>query len=124
MRVSTQRPAPASGHDTSKGSARRGSPSGTMGMEKVAVACRTDLAVPCGENALTCGSPDCAPAGPAAKRRRTARVAPLVTRIRSDGSMTAMRPKTGPNPFLEATAGQMLAAVAARFPDRDAIVAA
>jgi fatty-acyl-CoA synthase len=37
--------------------------------------------------------------------------------------MSPMRPKAGPNPFLEATAGQMLAAAAARFPDRDAIVA-
>jgi hypothetical protein len=35
-----------------------------------------------------------------------------------------MRPKTDPNPFLEATASQMLAVAAARFPDRDAIVAA
>ncbi|HEV2055053.1 MAG TPA: AMP-binding protein [Methylomirabilota bacterium] len=35
-----------------------------------------------------------------------------------------MRPKAGPNPFLDATAGQMLARVAARFPDREAIVAA
>ena len=37
--------------------------------------------------------------------------------------MSPMRPKAGPNPFLEATAGQMLAAAAARFPDRDAIIA-
>jgi fatty-acyl-CoA synthase len=35
-----------------------------------------------------------------------------------------MRPVAGPNPFLDATAGQMLARVAARFPDREAIVAA
>jgi fatty-acyl-CoA synthase len=35
-----------------------------------------------------------------------------------------MRPKAGPNPFLDATAGQMLARVAASFPDSEAIVAA
>jgi fatty-acyl-CoA synthase len=35
-----------------------------------------------------------------------------------------MRPAAGPNPFLDATAGQMLARVSARFPDREAIVAA
>jgi fatty-acyl-CoA synthase len=35
-----------------------------------------------------------------------------------------MRPKAGPNPFLDATAGQMLARVAARFPECLAIVAA
>jgi fatty-acyl-CoA synthase len=35
-----------------------------------------------------------------------------------------MRPAAGPNPFLDATAGQMLARVAARFPEREAIVAA
>jgi fatty-acyl-CoA synthase len=38
--------------------------------------------------------------------------------------MTPMRPQVGPNPFLDATAGQMLAAVAARFSEREAIVAA
>jgi len=38
--------------------------------------------------------------------------------------MGPMRPKAGPNPFLDATAGQMLAAVAARLPEREAIVAA
>ena len=38
--------------------------------------------------------------------------------------MRPMRPKAGPNPFLDARAGQMLARVAARFPDREAIVAA
>ena len=38
--------------------------------------------------------------------------------------MRPMRPKAGPNPFLEATAGQMLAAAAARFPSHEAIVAA
>ena len=32
--------------------------------------------------------------------------------------------KVGPNPFLDSTAGQMLARVAAQFPDREAIVAA
>ena len=35
-----------------------------------------------------------------------------------------MRPKCGPNPLLDATAGQMLAHVAAQFPNREAIVAA
>jgi len=38
--------------------------------------------------------------------------------------MRPIRPKTDPNPFLDATAGQMLTRVAARFPDREAIVAA
>jgi fatty-acyl-CoA synthase len=38
--------------------------------------------------------------------------------------MSRMRPTPGPNPFLDATAGQMLAGVAARFPERLAIVAA
>ena len=38
--------------------------------------------------------------------------------------MGPMRPAAGPNSFLDATAGQMLARVAARFPDREAIVAA
>ena len=38
--------------------------------------------------------------------------------------MRPMRPTAGLNPFLDATAGQMLARVAARFPDREAIVAA
>jgi fatty-acyl-CoA synthase len=38
--------------------------------------------------------------------------------------MTPMRPKAGPNPFLEATAGQILTAAAARFPSHEAIVAA
>ena len=38
--------------------------------------------------------------------------------------MGPMRPAAGPNPFLDATAGQMLARAAARFPDREAIVAA
>ncbi len=38
--------------------------------------------------------------------------------------MGPMRPAAGPNPFLDATAGQMLGRVAARFPDREAIVAA
>jgi fatty-acyl-CoA synthase len=38
--------------------------------------------------------------------------------------MRPMRPKTDPNPFLDATAGQMLSRVAARFPEREAIVAA
>jgi len=38
--------------------------------------------------------------------------------------MGPMRPAAGPNPFLGSTAGQMLARVAARFPDREAIVAA
>jgi fatty-acyl-CoA synthase len=35
-----------------------------------------------------------------------------------------MQPTAGPNPFLDAAAGQMLADVAARFPDHEAIVAA
>src|SRR6185436_11636190 len=39
-------------------------------------------------------------------------------------SMSLMRPTAGPNPFLDATAWQMLERVAARFPDREAIVAA
>src|SRR6266478_6582947 len=39
-------------------------------------------------------------------------------------SMRPMRPTAGPNPFLDATAWQMLDSVAARFPDREAIVAA
>ena len=38
--------------------------------------------------------------------------------------MRPMRPTAGPNPFLDATAWQMLERVAARFPDREAIVAA
>lgn len=38
--------------------------------------------------------------------------------------MRSMRPKAGPNPFRDATAGQMLSRVAARFPDREAVVAA
>jgi len=38
--------------------------------------------------------------------------------------MSLMRPTAGPNPFLDATAWQMLERVAARFPDREAIVAA
>jgi fatty-acyl-CoA synthase len=38
--------------------------------------------------------------------------------------MSAMLPTVGPNPFLEATAWQMLEDVAARFPQREAIVAA
>ena len=38
--------------------------------------------------------------------------------------MRPMRPKAGPNPFLDATASQMLARVAARFPECLAIVAA
>src|SRR6266581_3557697 len=38
--------------------------------------------------------------------------------------MWAVLPKLEPNPFLDTTAGGMLADVAARFPDREAIVAA
>jgi len=38
--------------------------------------------------------------------------------------MRPMRPTAGPNPFLDATAWQMLDRVAARCPDREAIVAA
>jgi fatty-acyl-CoA synthase len=38
--------------------------------------------------------------------------------------MRPMRPEAGPNPFLDATAGQMLARVAAHFADREAIVVA
>jgi len=38
--------------------------------------------------------------------------------------MGPMRPEAGPNPFLDATAGQMLARVASLFPNREAIVAA
>jgi fatty-acyl-CoA synthase len=38
--------------------------------------------------------------------------------------MGPMRPTAGPDPFVDATAGQMLARVVASFPDREAIVAA
>ena len=35
-----------------------------------------------------------------------------------------MRPRAGPNPFLDATAGRMLAQIAARVAGREAIIAA
>ena len=38
--------------------------------------------------------------------------------------MGPMRPAAGPNPFLDSTAGQMLARAAACFAEREAIVAA